>query len=246
MKGSLKILMIRISFIKYILKIAGFDQIRGHWIYCRTINNNSTVIDLGANEGKFSKEISERFNAKCYAVEPGRSLFDKIPEVNIAKFNYAITGEDGPVHLYISNNHEASSVIKGFENKWGNKDTDVVDGITWNSLVDLLKLKNKTIHILKVDIEGSEIDLIKSFNITNLSNVEQITIEFHDWLNQSLYDSTVEAIKKLVSLNFITVSNTPGHSWPVEMLFLNKRLIRFNLFQKQMICLYKKVTFLKY
>lgn len=232
--------------IQYVLNLAGFTVVTGHWIYYRHINKDLIVIDLGANEGAFSNEILKKYKAQCYAVEPNKNIFSQLINVNIVKLNYAITKENGPLNFYISKNGETSSVIKDFENNWGNRGIDVVEGITWNSLIDLLELKNKRINILKVDIEGSELDLIDSFNVDNLSNVEQLTIEFHDWLNVSLHERTINAIRKLISLDFTWISNSPNHSWPVEILFMNKKFIRFNFFQKFMMFLYQKLTFLRY
>ncbi|MEO6329118.1 MAG: FkbM family methyltransferase [Ginsengibacter sp.] len=246
MKGSLKILMLRNKLIGYLLNVTGFIQVCGHWIYRPYINKNSIIIDLGANEGAFSIELYKKYKSHCYAVEPDKNVLNKVIDTNIKKMNYALANINGPVNFYTSYNNEASSIIKGFESNWGNKRIDVVEGITWDSFIDLLNFKAKRINILKVDIEGSELDLIDTFTFDNLSNIEQITVEFHDWLNVSLHERTVASIRKLVSLGFIAVTNTPNHSWPLEILFLNKRLIKLNFFQKLLISLYKRISFLKY
>ena len=85
---------------------------------------------------------------------------------------------------------------------------------------------------MKVDIVGLELDLIKSFTIDDISSVEHISIEFHGQLNISLHERTLNAINKLKSIEVITISNSPTHSWPVEMLFLNQNHIQFNFLQK--------------
>jgi hypothetical protein len=143
MRGTLKILMLRKSFVQKVLNVAGFKIVSGHWIYCSNINKDSIVLDLGANEGKFSSEISDRYKAKCYAVEPDKIMLNGIKDLRIVKLNYALSNDNGPINFYVSNNNEASSTIKDFENNWGIRDTNVVEGIAWESLIELLKSRIK-------------------------------------------------------------------------------------------------------
>ena len=246
MRGKLKLLELRIKLVKRLLNLTGFKQISGHWIYVPKINKESIVIDLGANKGNFSKEMVKKFSVSCYAVEPDINLFKEINVPGISKYNYAISKNNGPVSFFISNNDEASSLIKDFQSNWANKGEHLVEGVTWELLIQHLNLTQKKISILKVDIEGSELDLIDSFTSDNISLVEQITIEFHDWINKSLHERTLFAIKKLISLQFMAVSNTPDHSWPVEILFINKKAIQFNYFKRILLSVYQKLTFLHY
>ena len=41
----------------------------------------------------------------------------------------------------------------------------------------------KAIDLLKVDIEGAELELFENFSIEFLEKIRQVTIEFHDHLN---------------------------------------------------------------
>lgn len=143
MRGSLKIMTIRISLIRYLLYLIGFRQVRGHWIFAPSIKHDSIIIDLGANGGEFSKTMFENYSVRCYAIEPNKTLFEEIPDANLEKFNFAITKENTFLNFYISKNKEASSIIKDFENNWGIDKIDIVQGVTWPSLLDFLKLKDK-------------------------------------------------------------------------------------------------------
>ena len=75
--------------------------------------------------------------------------------------------------------------MENFYSYSNNKRVDIVEGITWDSLIEKLELKYDIISIVKVDIEGSELDLIESFTLSSVSFIDQLTIEFHDWLNVS-------------------------------------------------------------
>jgi FkbM family methyltransferase len=244
--GSKTILMQKKWFIQIILNLMGFKIISGHWVYCRGILKKSIILDFGANNGSFSRKMEKSFEVQGFALEPNLNLFSKLDVPNITPLKYAVSKIDAPINFYISNNEEASSILKDFENVWETKEINIVEGIRWQSLIRLLNLEDKRITLIKVDIEGAELELIESFTYENLSNVEQITIEFHDWLNVSLHEKTIAAIQKLCNFGFQTITNTPNHLWPVEILFINTHFIKFNFIQNLLFYFYKKVTFLKY
>ncbi len=217
--------------------------INGHYVFVKDLNDNSLVIDLGASNGIFSAEITKLYNNTCYAIEPNVELYKNLNQENIISLNYAISNSDGPIDFYISNNYEASSILNDFENIWKSEKKITVQGITFKSLLDILKIDNKKIDLLKVDIEGAELDLIESLTNNEVKNIKQITIEFHDWLNKNLYDRTVGAITKLISLGFTGYTYGSLYQHPVEMFFLNKKLIDFNIKQKVFLRICKSVPY---
>lgn len=241
-----KIVVVRRFFLRKILQMSGIRNIRGHWVYVKNLNKNSVVIDLGANQAGFSKEIYESFGCKCFAVEPNKDLYDNIEYGFITKLNYAITATNGPVEFYTSNNNEASSILQGFEHIWGYVGKQTVEGIRFADLIGNLGLREDKIEIVKVDVEGAELDLVESLDTRDIINVAQITIEFHDWINEGLHSGTVAAIRKLISMGFRAYTDAPNHKWPIEMLLLNERLIRPNLLQRLLLSIFSRTTFLKY
>jgi len=224
----------KIKFYHFMLNSAEIHNIRGHWIFVQDLNSNSIVIDLGANKGGFSKLIQEKFKSKCYAIEANKNLFDKIKTEIPLAFNYAISSFDGPLEFYISKNDEASSIIRDFENEWGFETKIQVEGVTFKNLLKKLELKNKEIEIVKVDIEGAELNFIESLTIEDVKNVKQISIEFHDWLNKSLHERTINAIKKLESLGFTSYGD-----YNIELLFINKKLVNLDSKKRINLGLYK-------
>lgn len=237
---------VRIRFIRSILNKIGIKKIGDHWLLATNIDSNSNVIDLGANVGGFSGTMKTVFGCKCFAVEPNKNLHFHFINKDIKVFDYAIGSIDGPISFYISSNPEASSIISDFENVWGTEEKVTVEGLTFASLIKKLDLDKQFIEILKIDIEGAELDLIESLNDNDILNVKQITIEFHDWINSDLHERTVASIKKLKSFGFNLFSDTPHHRNAVEMLFVNKNLVQFNFKQKVFSRIYKLITFLKY
>jgi len=241
-----KYIVLRINFLQKILNKAHIKRIGDHWVLVKDLNNQSIIIDLGSNKGVFTKQIQALYQSQCYAIEANADLYELLLEEKITAFNYAVTAANGPIEFYISTNAEASSLINNFENVWGLEKKVTVEGISFQSLLKKLHLENKVIEIVKIDIEGAELELIESLNDDDVKNIKQITIEFHDWINKALHERTVAAIKKLINLGFSAYTDTPHHNNAVEMLFLNQRLMDAHVKASFYLKLYKYTTFLKY
>ena len=241
-----KVLTLRASLLKYLLTLMEFKNIRGHCVYYPILNQESVVLDLGANKGEFTNYIRNQYKSKCYAIEANEKLFHEIESEFVQKMNVAITKEDGPINFFLSKNNESSSLIRDFESQWGKLSEVVVEGICWKSMLRKLELENLVIDVLKIDIEGAELELIENFDEGDAKLINQITVEFHDWLNRDLHVRTIKAIKKLVSYDFICLTGSPNHSWPVEALFVRKEVLDFNFFQRMIFKLFNLFTFLKY
>ncbi|AFZ34374.1 methyltransferase FkbM family [Stanieria cyanosphaera PCC 7437] len=198
-------------------------SIRGHHFYTRFINENSNIIDLGSHLGQFSEQVSKKFKCKCFAVEAFPDLFKKIKETElIKKFNYAISISDEPVSFNISDNLEANHISKFSSN---NTQTIVVQGITFENFIK--KYNIKYIDLLKVDIEGAEIDLFNSISDESLKKIKQITIEFHDFVFPIEKEVNL-IIKRLSVLGFYPINFSLRTK--EDFLFINRKLCKFSFF----------------
>ena len=93
----------------------------------------------------------EKWNTEEYqSVKTVNDLFNEINVLGISKYNYAITKNNGPVSFFLSDNDEASSLIKDFQSNWANKGEYLVEGVTWELLIQYLNLTQKKISILKI------------------------------------------------------------------------------------------------
>jgi FkbM family methyltransferase len=227
-------------------KRARIRKIADHWILAKGLDSQSLVIDLGAHKGIFAKQLTQLYQCKAYAIEANQELCASLQQQGIEAFNYAITSADRPTDFFISDNLEASSVSPNFQALWGVHRQTVVQGITFRTLLKELALTNKTIEILKVDIEGAELDLIESLADSDVRTVKQITVEFHDWLNKDLHAGTLAAIEKLAALGFASYTVTPHHNAAVEMLFLNRRLVDLDFKQQLNLWVFNRLAYLDY
>ena len=186
------------------------------------LNESSVVVDLGANIGEFSRQLNKITGCQCYAVEASPELYSRIPQTNKIKvFNYAISDKNDPVILNLSSDPEGNSIHHLPATLVTN--TVTVQGITLPSF--LAQNGISEVDLLKIDIEGAEIELFNSLTDEELLKFKQITIEFHDFIPAMNLDKDVALVKKrLKALGFYYI-NLYQHSND-DVLYLNRRLLK--------------------
>ncbi|SHM47815.1 FkbM family methyltransferase [Chryseobacterium polytrichastri] len=140
------------------------------------------IVDLGAHIGMTSIYFALKYpNAKIYSIEASSENFEILKVnthnfSNITTINAAANFEDGTVNF---GNSELSYNQKISEN---GKPTQA---ISIESLINTYNLNN--IDLLKIDIEGGEIDLL-SKNNSWLNAIKNIIIEIHKPYNSEKLD----------------------------------------------------------
>lgn len=211
-------------------------EICGHTFIADFIDSNSMVVDLGANDGIFTEKIYSTFGCSIFAVEPVPQLFSKIKaDEKVKKFNYCIAGKNEPIKLNTWPNKCASI----YQHDDGTQNQSiVVHGMTFDYFLKAHNIKN--IDLLKVDIEGAEIELFSSLSTEHLRVIKQITIEFHDFMWEDMHDQ-VELIKlKMISNGFYCIPFSLNNG---NVLFVRAEMIA-NSRYKRMTYFY--LNFLKY
>jgi len=195
-------------------------NIRGHTFCPRFLNAQSHVLDFGANEGGFSREVARRFDCRVYAVEPNPTLFESIPvDPRISKFNLAITPSASRVPLYLSANPEASSIYP-LQSERGAATIEVA-GVSLDGFISENQIPH--VDLLKVDIEGAEIAMFDSTPDATLASMAQITVEFHAWLKVISVEDLNRVIARLESLGFFHISFS--RRWGADSLFVNRKIV---------------------
>lgn len=88
--------------------------------------------------------------------------------------------------------------------------------ISWQNFK--LKFNITNISILKVNIEGAEIDLFNSFSESDFKNIDQIAVSFHDWLYPEIKNDCEFITEKIMNHNF-SCTDLGIYGWK---LFLKK------------------------
>jgi FkbM family methyltransferase len=185
--------MILKQLLKKLESLSSIESVRGHSFYSSSININSYIIDLGANKGDFAKYFLDTYGCNIYCVEPNINLLNSTPTNIRNKIdNYVISNQNGKCSFHISQNSEASSIYKNISNKFGNSQAVEVPSITLSSYLEQKNID--IIEILKIDIEGGEIDLLNYLPDRVLNSINQITVEFHDFI----FPEQADLVKKIV------------------------------------------------
>ena len=198
-------------------------SIRDHHYCTKFISDRSIILDFGSCLGEFSKEINIKHKCSCYAVEALPENFNKISiNEKIKKFNYAISNYNGTINFYTSKNPEAHSIF----NKPESIITIQVLSVTFESFIERIQVDN--IDLIKLDIEGAEIQLFDSTSNKTLSKIKQISIEFHDFINPSKFESDVlRIIKRLEEYGGFYQINF-SRLYHYDVLFLNRQIFSYS------------------
>jgi FkbM family methyltransferase len=155
------------------------------------------IIDAGANIGLASIYFANRFpSAKIFAIECELSNFD-ILQQNVKPYKNII-----PIHAALWDENGEIQVVDPGLGKWGFMTATKTDGSDKSSSVRALTLHSimreyniPHIDILKVDIEGAELEV---FNASSswIDNVDTIIAELHDGLKSGCEQSFTQATSK--------------------------------------------------
>ena len=195
-----------------------------HSFISNWLDADSTIIDLGLNHGGFSQELFSLCGCKILGVEANPALFNKISTISAFKaFNLAISDTEAGIDIFANKSTDFSIMFK---------DEDSSEKITVPSITLEKFLEQNDIEyveLLKIDIEGAEFPLFDSTTDKTLKNVEQITIEFHDFLDQSLTKDVRRIISRMESIGFYRKNFSLNNG---DVLFINQQFHKLSLFDK--------------
>lgn len=195
-------------------------NIRGHHLLDTYLDSDSVVIDLGAYLGDFSRIISESYHCTVYSVEASPITFKQTYKSSLVhKFNYAIGSDNTVLKFFLGTNPEGNSIFERHRDAKG--EFVEVPGISLFRFLEMNSIKK--IDLLKIDIEGAEVNLFDSMSDDFLATIPQITVEFHDFISELDIQVKVNQIKdRLSKLGFqYLIFEKPNK----DVLFLKKGLI---------------------
>ena len=147
------------------------------------LDNDSIVFDVGAYTGQFTEKIFLKFNCNVYAFEPVKNFVDILNNKfenhqKVKILNFGLLDENKA--LKISSIGAGSSIFD--RNEGG-----VLDLVEFRSFIEFVNNNSiKKIHLLYMNIEGSEYQLLKHIIETNfIKNIDHIQIQFHNYVEGS-------------------------------------------------------------
>jgi len=154
-----------------------------------TVNNrclfdDGVIVDVGCLNWDWSNFFLGK--KRVVGIDP---FEEQIPFTEL--FKGVISNYNGTTKMKFSN--EASTIINQSEG-------ETVQVRTWKHFCNEYNIKK--ISVLKINIEGSEYDLLDSLTDDDFDNIDQIAVSFHDWMIPEWKSKTERAIKILKSKNY--------------------------------------------
>lgn len=156
------------------IKIKGDKTLRLDY----NLNEYSIVFDLGGYEGQWASDIFSRYGCKIFVFEPITKLANNIKNRflkndKITIHNFGLSKENQ--NTRISLEKDGSSIFK--------KGSNMADIKLIKAASFLQEKRIEKIDLMKINIEGSEYDLLEHLITTGyVKKISNIQVQFHDFM----------------------------------------------------------------
>ena len=214
------------------------STIKAHSAIYDVLTDDSVVVDLGASEGVFSKQLKEKVNCVLHQVEANPELFKQLNKLDkTVSYNLAISNANSEATFYLSDNPSSSSLRHDKRINFINEISIKCQSL--KTFVDENNIHN--IDLLKMDIEGAEIDVLMSIDEILIDRISQMTVEFHE--KQFITENEICRIKSVINkmrrygmycINFTKPRYT-------DVLFINLNHISLNIVKQLILILFFEI-----
>jgi FkbM family methyltransferase len=197
----------------------------GFFVCPEFLNENSVVYSFGIGEDiSFDEAIIKRHSCRVFGFDPTPKSIDwvkkqKLP-VRFHFFEYGISNKTGSVDFYLPNNPEHVSGSATVQLNVNDKEKIIVKMKSLNDIVT--ELGHSHIDILKMDIEGTEYEVIEDILNSKIS-ITQILIEFHDRFVENGMAKSMRAVKKFNDSGFEIFAISESFE---EVSLINKNVLK--------------------
>jgi FkbM family methyltransferase len=177
------------------------------------VGDGDVVLDIGANFGFFACYAVENNAKKIYAVEPFPTAYENVKKLSekfpIVPINKAVSSKIDGVTMSLSAGNSATNCLTDYNNIFNNDGEQIlVDTININDLINSI---DSCINLLKIDCEGSELDVFETITSENLNKISKLVIETHsDYIDNFIRNKLIEhnfKIKNKGNILFATNSS---------------------------------------
>jgi len=211
------------------IRLAHFS---GHTFVSSLVTPNGTVFDFGLNYGGFSKAVAP-LCARVIGFEPDTRWEGRRPSLpaNVTVVPKAVAVESGTYRFH--QNKEDSSSLHFADAGGSAVDVEAM------TLKQALALgPDRRIDLIKMDIEGAELAILRNADCELLARVAQMSVEFHDFLDPTQLPEIRHVIQRMRRFGFWVVKF--GWRSYGDTLFVNARVLPLLLQQRiAIIVVYK-------
>lgn len=185
-----------------------YSDLNGISFLKKTLSKDNVFIDIGANIGAYSLIASKLVGktGKVIAFEPVNSIYSQLNEnitmnsiTNIFVEKKAVYDQNTNLDLFISNEQNMGmSSILHHSHESGEKQN--IEAITLDSYAELNKLAK--IDLVKIDIEGAEINALKGMKQSLIKFKPTLIIEISDGILENSSVNSKAIYDFLFDLNY--------------------------------------------
>lgn len=156
------------------IEINGDKTLRLDYPLC----DSSIVIDVGGYEGQWASDIYAKYCCNIIIFEPVKNFYEKIKNRfiknnKITTYKLGLSNKDDTIDISLLD--DSSSIFK--KNNYSEK-IEIVD-----ASIFLRKKNINNIDLIKINIEGSEYDLLENLIKSDfIKQIKNIQVQFHDFI----------------------------------------------------------------
>lgn len=206
------------------------ETVSGHSFVGSWLGPDSVVVDLGVNIGGFSYAVNNRYGCRVAGVEANPALAKAVlTNDRLSCANLAITGSAGQIEFYIDSKNNEASTIDPQRSREGLTRV-VVEGKPFADFV--IEERLARIDLLKIDIEGAELELLETIPDAILGNIRQICVEFHAFIRPHDLPRVEAVVAGMRARNFFVLDFSRNLS---NVLMINTRLSPLRVSEQTML-----------
>jgi FkbM family methyltransferase len=145
---------------------------------CNNINFSNIVVDAGANYGFFTMLAKENKASRIYAIEPDMRAFFYLDrnfnnDSSIIMINKALSKDCNGIEFYYCKETTVANTQYPLNDDYIKSYVETVD------IKSILSIE-KEINLVKLDVEGSEYEILDNLSSNEFDSINQFFIEFHN------------------------------------------------------------------
>jgi FkbM family methyltransferase len=157
-------------------------RFREHSFFGSLLPHEAIIADVGAHQGEFLAALKAEYSiSRALLVEANpvfaESLKKTFVETDVVHAALIAEADRGSVTFTRSTQPESSSIFSEWAAVYGVADEVEVPVVGFSTVIREL---GGHVDLVKFDIEGAEIDVLKQAHSSDLNSCNQFTVEFHD------------------------------------------------------------------
>ncbi|MHA1469492.1 MAG: FkbM family methyltransferase [Candidatus Asgardarchaeia archaeon] len=196
-----------------------FEQENYSYNQCK-VEKGDIVVDIGANVGIFSRYAYMNGGREIFSFEPEIKSFyclERNQSSNQKVYNFGFSNENKVSFLNIDKYTGGHTILNNDTNNTKTGETQIIGCISLNYFLDNIK---SHIDFLKIDAEGSELDIFKGISDHNLLKINKICMEYHNFMFYFDKSRRDQLLNRFLSSGFHTHALFLGANNHIQMLYM--------------------------